>query len=366
MPSEDHKKEVDAILARWRAEDAQRSACNEAVLRSENISGEIDANVIRGTRQAAEEIDRVAEARIEKARHPINFLYRSRFLKAIQGWVPRAYVELREAIYGVSDGAESDSRNIIESFETTTRARLDDEIRSINRRWDTEAAQRRDTRRWVRSRALQYVRGVSKSEKHPEDLTTVGAADFIWRHTRSGCEVVFQEERGFFQNTKGMLAIGYLLSLPSGIPTGGVSDVRSIMDADDPQAEVLRLAKDTGQPMADAQAVSQIRERLRDICDELEAEDLGLSVAYREGLEDQRDKIERYLAHSVGLGGRARTLGGKRSVGQSVGAAIKRALLQIGKACPRLCRHLEAAIKDRYTAEVSYQPPEPLNWDVEM
>jgi hypothetical protein len=102
---------------------------------------------------------------------------------------------------------------------------------------------------------------------------------------------------------------------------------------------------------------------LSDIQEELDAEDL--SIARREELADEGDKCRTYLDGAVGLGGRARTIGGG-SDSQAVGVALKRALASIEEVHPRLHKHLDDALRNRYGNAVCYKPTEPTSWDVSM
>ena len=191
------------------------------------------------------------------------------------------------------------------------------------------------------------------------DSTEVSARNVFGR-TQQGWEVVYNGHRERLNDTKGIRAIGYLLSLPDGIPVWGAGEVRDAMDGGDPQASALRKSQGTGQEATDKQTITIARRRVSDISEELETD---LSVERREELVDERDQIMDYLDGSVGLGGRARTFGG-RNDGQAVGKAVTRALARIKIAHAQLHTHLKDAIKNYYSDDIRYEPSEATTWDV--
>lgn len=217
-----------------------------------------------------------------------------------------------------------------------------------------------DMRRWRR-----IVVGEAPAGTPAEEGAEETKAENVFRRTANCWEVTYAGRREHFADSGGMRAIAYLLSLPDGTPADGAAEVRAAMDGGDPQAEALRQAQSTGEDVTDQQTVAQVRERQRDVREELEAEDLDLPVKRRAELEEERDKIDAYLSGAVGIDGRPRTVGGRRD-GQAVGKAIARALAQIEKVHPGLSGHLDASVEDHYGDAIRYAPPAATTWVVTM
>lgn len=115
--------------------------------------------------------------------------------------------------------------------------------------------------------------------------------------------------------------------------------------------------------VADRQALSEWRERARELLGEIEeARDAG-DHARIEEIEEEMAFLTKAMEGGKGIGGRQRRAGDKRkNVRDAFRNAVDRAIKQIEKYDKPLGEHLKASIK--HGNEVVYRPGVPIVWDV--
>jgi hypothetical protein len=115
-------------------------------------------------------------------------------------------------------------------------------------------------------------------------------------------------------------------------------------------------------PVLDARANREVRERLRDLQQEIEDADAAHDLSRAERAREEMDRLVETLAGAFGLGGRSRALGSAAERARSaVTWRIRNAIKKIAKAHPRLGRHLENSI--RTGTFCVYQPETPVRWE---
>jgi hypothetical protein len=111
---------------------------------------------------------------------------------------------------------------------------------------------------------------------------------------------------------------------------------------------VLRRASDdgAGQPLLDRQAVTEYRERLRQLDAEVDALPPGTDTGQAAALHSERAWITAQLASAAGLSGRTRVFPGDSERARvAVGKAIRRALARIADSSEPIGEHLQRSVR---------------------
>ena len=115
-------------------------------------------------------------------------------------------------------------------------------------------------------------------------------------------------------------------------------------------------------PVLDARANREVRERLRELQQEIDDADAAHDLARAERAREELDGIVEVMAGALGLGGRSRALGSAAERARSaVTWRIRSAIKKIVKVHPRLGRHLENSI--RTGTFCVYQPETAVRWE---
>jgi hypothetical protein len=127
-------------------------------------------------------------------------------------------------------------------------------------------------------------------------------------------------------------------------------------------AEVgLDVASDHSEPVLDAQARQQYRERLAELQSDLEEAENMNDQGRAERARQESDTIAAALASACGLGGRARVMGSSLERARiAVAMRIRNALVRIEKEHHALGNHLSRSIKKGLLC--SYQPEVSADW----
>jgi len=153
-----------------------------------------------------------------------------------------------------------------------------------------------------------------------------------------GWRLTLRDETALVEDSIGMLHLAVLIANPrQEVPA---ADLASGLT-------VLRRAPDdaAGQPLLDRQAVSEYRQRLRQLDAEIDglAPDLDMSQAAARSAE--RAWIMAQLASAAGLGGRTRAFSGESERARvAVGKAIRRAMARIADANEHIGEHLQRSV----------------------
>jgi hypothetical protein len=114
-------------------------------------------------------------------------------------------------------------------------------------------------------------------------------------------------------------------------------------------------------PVLDDRARRELKARIRDLQQEIDAADEVHDTARAERAREELDRIVEHLAGALGLAGRTRSLGsGAERARSAVTWRIRNAIRKIASAHPRLGRHLENGV--RTGTFCVYQPETPTNW----
>ena len=107
-------------------------------------------------------------------------------------------------------------------------------------------------------------------------------------------------------------------------------------------------------PDSDQQTFEDCKVRLQEIREAIEeAKEFG-NLERVAGLEEEEEKIKKYLSSAFGLGGKPRRVGPKNQIRLNLTKAIRRAIDKIAVQSPALASHLQSSIKTGY--QCSYYP----------
>ena len=147
----------------------------------------------------------------------------------------------------------------------------------------------------------------------------------------------------------------------------GFSDIARLLQQPGVDMHCLELADRPAEPgedapVLDARANREVRQRLRELQQEIEDADAAYDLARAERAREELDRIVEVMAGAFGLGGRSRALGSAAERARSaVTWRIRNAIKKIVRAHPRLGRHLENSI--RTGTFCLYQPETAVQWD---
>lgn len=187
-------------------------------------------------------------------------------------------------------------------------------------------------------------------EGRPDAVARPAAKEAAARFHQDGAvwTLAFQGHEVRLTHQKGFADLARLLQRP------GV-EMHCLELADRP-AEPAGIA-----PVLDDRARREIQARARELQQEIDAAGAANDLARSDRAREELDRIVELVSGSLGLGGRSRALG---SVAERTRSAvtwrIRNGIKKIGKAHPRLGRHLENAI--RTGTFCIYQPESPIEW----
>ena len=134
-------------------------------------------------------------------------------------------------------------------------------------------------------------------------------------------------------------------------PRRGVPSVDHVLQQPGVEMHCLELADRPAEPgeespVLDARANREVRERLRELQQDIEDADAAHDLARAERAREELDRIVEVMAGALGLGGKSRALGSAAERARSaVTWRIRSAIKKIVKVHPRLGRHLENSIR---------------------
>jgi TolB-like protein len=146
----------------------------------------------------------------------------------------------------------------------------------------------------------------------------------------------------------------------------GFADIARLLQQPGVEMHCLELADRPAEPgeeapVLDARANREVRDRLRELQQEIQDADAAHDLARAERAREELDRIVEVMAGALGLGGKSRALGSAAERARSaVTWRIRSAIKKIAKAHPRLGRHLENSI--RTGTFCVYQPETPVRW----
>lgn len=154
-------------------------------------------------------------------------------------------------------------------------------------------------------------------------------------------------------DSKGMAYIAHLLQMPG--QEIHASDLRNAVSG----AENVFLG--SGGDILDKQALTEYRERLQDIANELREAEENHDLARSGILKEEMEALTVEIGRATGLRGRNRQAANDRErARQSISVAIHRALKAIKDVHPSLWQHLSPFLN--ITAFLSYSPDQPISW----
>ncbi|MBW3575902.1 MAG: hypothetical protein KY450_13870 [Actinobacteria bacterium] len=114
----------------------------------------------------------------------------------------------------------------------------------------------------------------------------------------------------------------------------------------------------------DHRAVTQYRQRLRDLDEELDEAERHADSARAEQVAGERDALIEQLTTAFGLAGRPRTSGSDpdERLRKAVSARVKATIDRVEALHPVLGRHLRCSVRTGYWC--SYEPEHPVEWTV--
>jgi hypothetical protein len=182
---------------------------------------------------------------------------------------------------------------------------------------------------------------------------------YVFRLTGEFWEMQFGTESGHFNDSKGYGIIHRLLQSPN--PSKAIPALELALGGST-QAENRSF-----QEQLDDEAIRSLKERLKEIPDEIEEANERESLGDVEKLEKERDEITHQLTSSLGFGGNSRPLGpasaeekARISVKNAISRGIER-LRSNNSPLKKLAEHLEDYIKTEQYA-YAYRPPANLEW----
>jgi hypothetical protein len=150
----------------------------------------------------------------------------------------------------------------------------------------------------------------------------------------------------------------------------GLSDLENLLARPDQPVSALELMGDPvapptsgprGAPAFDERARREIRDRLRDLDEQVAEAEADNDLERAAQAREQRQELAQAVARDLGLGGRSRRIGDPvERARKTVSTRIRRAIVTVGRAHPELGRHLERSIDTG--AWCAYRPAEPVRW----
>jgi TolB-like protein len=146
----------------------------------------------------------------------------------------------------------------------------------------------------------------------------------------------------------------------------GFADLAELLARPGEDVHCLELAGRRDEPMGadpvlDERARREVRERIRDLEEQIEEAERGGDLARTSRAREELDQLVTTLAGALGLGGRPRRAGSAvERARSSVTWRIRSAIRKIAAAHPALGRHLDNAVRTGTTCV--YQPETPIDW----
>jgi tetratricopeptide (TPR) repeat protein len=146
----------------------------------------------------------------------------------------------------------------------------------------------------------------------------------------------------------------------------GFADIARLLQRPGVEMHCLELADRPAAPAGEADVLDdrarrEIQARVRDLQREIDAADAARDGMRAEHAREELDRIVELLSGALGLGGRSRALGSAAERARSaVTWRVRSGIRKIGRAHPRLGRHLENAV--RTGTFCTYQPEAPVEW----
>jgi tetratricopeptide (TPR) repeat protein len=176
-------------------------------------------------------------------------------------------------------------------------------------------------------------------------------------------------ERSVFRREGEYWTIGFGTETARLADRKGLGYLAQLLAANGREIHVLELlgapAGEADEPVLDARAKDEYRQRLRDLGEDLEEARSWNDPERATKIQEEIDGLTDELAHALGLFGRDRPLSSPAERARiSVTKAIRAVVRLIGANCPELGRHLEASI--RTGRFCSYAPPgaSPPRWEL--
>ncbi len=113
----------------------------------------------------------------------------------------------------------------------------------------------------------------------------------------------------------------------------------------------------------DAQARATYKQRLRELCEELDEAQQRYDFGRSERLAEEIDFLTHELASAVGLGGRARQISQAERARVNITRTIKASLRKISEHHPALGQHLSSTIKTGAYCSYTPDPRVPITWE---
>lgn len=184
---------------------------------------------------------------------------------------------------------------------------------------------------------------------------TEGPAPPRWRSTfrRTGpvWQIEFAGRSVQLPHARGLTDIAFLLSRPD----------REVSVLDLVQPDGTAAAAVRGAPAYDERARREIRDRLRELDEEIDAAEDLHDAGRAEVAREQRQVLAETVARDLGLGGRSRLIGDPTErARKTVSTRIRRSIATVGRTHPELGRHLERSIDTG--AWCAYRPADPVDW----
>jgi TolB-like protein/tetratricopeptide (TPR) repeat protein len=146
----------------------------------------------------------------------------------------------------------------------------------------------------------------------------------------------------------------------------GFGDLAKLIRQPGTEMHCLELADRPAEPGGDApvlddRARREVQARVRELQRQIDEADAAHDLARAGQAREEMEQIVELLSGALGLGGRSRALGSAAERARSaVTWRIRNAIKKIGKAHPRLGRHLEHAV--RTGTYCVYEPEAPVAW----
>jgi tetratricopeptide (TPR) repeat protein len=173
----------------------------------------------------------------------------------------------------------------------------------------------------------------------------------VFRRTGAGWELDYAGRRVQIAHARGLSDLAFLLARPD----QSVSVLELVGDAP-PSSATVR-----GAPVLDERARREIRDRLRDLDEEVDAAEADSDLERAARAREQRQLLAEAVARDLGLGGRARLMGDPvERARKTVSTRIRRTIASVGRTHPELGRHLERSIDTG--AWCAYRPAQPVTW----
>jgi tetratricopeptide (TPR) repeat protein len=187
------------------------------------------------------------------------------------------------------------------------------------------------------------------------DQPATGAHSGVFRRTGDTRTIGFAGRDVVLQDLKGMRYVARLLRDPG-------REVHVLDLAADEGGPVL---PQQGLPVLDEEARAAYRRRLREVEEDLDEAQRDHDLARQELAERDRDYLIAELSRAVGLGGRARTVGGDAERARtSVTRSIRYAIARVGEHHPTLAAHLDRAVRTGTYCCYVPDPVAPVQWDL--